>query len=265
MRPPHTREGLNKLQRTLSIDQLSRSIAEINHLFATAGIDLFSHLAALGAQREHDKDETPITIVDLGCGSGGSLENIIRFATREGMPGRFTGIGVDMNPCPQALGPNDLIFQNRDWGSSLHFTQLKEGNVCSIPLEDNSADLCFSAGTFIYVDDTLRALSEVHRILKPSAIGIIDLHPKDATFEPKFIDILDHTPGARETFSTHLDPRPPHDGGAILCSKLPEPIFTEFPFTMTAVLVPPAYYQPIPSAPWKSHYRNAVYKAIGQL
>jgi len=124
------------------------------------------------------KDQnTPIsessTILDFGCGYGQATAALIEI----GFPRTF---GADTDP--------DLIELARSTASSSdreHFCNIHP-NPYQIPFDDNFFDFVFSNQVFEHVRDLDVAFHELHRVMRPNALGI-------HIFPPKFRILETHT------------------------------------------------------------------------
>ena len=109
------------------------------------------------------KMETPPhTIADIGCGTGTQLEII-----KSTYPEAHT-LGID--PDPKLLNKIKTKFASEK-SSPVLIQALAE----SIPLEDNSIDLCYSTLTFHHMSSKSKRASfkEIYRILKPSGVFLL--------------------------------------------------------------------------------------------
>jgi ubiquinone/menaquinone biosynthesis C-methylase UbiE len=99
------------------------------------------------------------TAVDVGCGPGTYLNELAHRG--------FRCQGVD-------LSPEMLVACERhlDKGSNGNI-RLLQGDVESIPLESQSADLLLCIGVLQYLVSPVRALAEIHRVTKPNGLVVI--------------------------------------------------------------------------------------------
>jgi ubiquinone/menaquinone biosynthesis C-methylase UbiE len=98
------------------------------------------------------------TVVDLGSGAGNDV-----FVARSitGEEGKVIGIDMTEEMIEKANRNNiKLGFNN---------VEFKLGDIESIPLEDNTADVVISNCVLNLVPDKAKAFSEIYRILKPGA------------------------------------------------------------------------------------------------
>jgi SAM-dependent methyltransferase len=96
------------------------------------------------------------TVIDLGSGAGNDVF-IARHETGE------TGkvIGVDFTPA--------MIAKARENADKLGFTnvEFRQGDIEDMPVANNRADVVVSNCVLNLVPDKERAISEIHRVLKP--------------------------------------------------------------------------------------------------
>ena len=95
-------------------------------------------------------------ILDVGCGTGAILKRL-------GNPEK--NIGVD-------LAPEALVFCRQ---RGLH--NVREGNICALPFADASfnAVICSSVLYHQWVSDIERAMGEMHRVLRPGGVLLINV------------------------------------------------------------------------------------------
>ena len=95
-------------------------------------------------------------IVDLGCSTGYLLEDL-----RDTYPDALL-TGIDLI----AAGLHKAHRNVPD-------ARLLQADVCALPLEDQSVDAAVSANLLEHVPDDRRALSELYRVLRPGAKGVL--------------------------------------------------------------------------------------------
>ncbi len=97
-------------------------------------------------------------VVDLACGTG----NAALIAATRGA--RVTGV----DGAPRLLG----IAAGRAHALGVE-VDFCEGDLLALPLDDRSADVALSVFGVIFARDPLRALEEVHRVLRPDGRALI--------------------------------------------------------------------------------------------
>lgn len=96
------------------------------------------------------------TVVDLGSGAGNDC-----FVARSIAGERGHVIGIDMT--------GEMVARARENAARLHFTnvEFRLGEIESMPVEDNTADVVVSNCVMNLVPDKKRAFAETFRIIKP--------------------------------------------------------------------------------------------------
>lgn len=93
------------------------------------------------------------TVLEVGCGEGKTLEDMARKY-------HILPYGIDL----QDYSKN---------GSKVNFTI---GNAENLPYADSSFDFIFSFEAMPYVDDSLEAIKEIHRVLKRGKIALVEMY-----------------------------------------------------------------------------------------
>jgi ubiquinone/menaquinone biosynthesis C-methylase UbiE len=95
-------------------------------------------------------------VLDAGCGTGGMMSWLTRYANRGEV------MGID-------LSPNALEFAHRD------HRNLSRASVAHLPFADASFDLVTSFDVLQHVpaDQDARAINEIHRVLRPGGIAFL--------------------------------------------------------------------------------------------
>lgn len=103
-----------------------------------------------------------MTVADIGCGTGVFL----KIAKQKYPSVRFVGL----DPDKQALG----IAERRLMKAHLS-VELKEAFAESLPLADQSMDVCFSTLAFHHMPNEVKrkAIQEMRRVLKPGGVAVI--------------------------------------------------------------------------------------------
>ncbi len=103
-----------------------------------------------------------MTIADIGCGTGVFLK-----VAKQTYP-NVKFIGIDPDRDALAIAERRLVKKGLE-------VKLKEAFAESLPLADQSVDICFSTLAFHHLPDEikLKALQEMQRVLKPHGIVVI--------------------------------------------------------------------------------------------
>lgn len=118
-------------------------------------------------------DET-WTVGDLGCGTGQVTEMLAPFVAQV--------VAVDESPAMLAAARKRLAGHEN--------VALHEGDLASLPIDDESLDAALLFLVLHYTADPAQVLSEVHRVLKPDGrLLIVDMMPHDRS---EFRDLMGH-------------------------------------------------------------------------
>ncbi len=111
-------------------------------------------------------------IVDLGCSTGYLLEDLLAVRPEARL------VGVDMVE-------SGLRTAHRNIPSAL----LLQADVRRLPLEDASIDAAVSANLLEHVDDDQKALSELHRVMRPGgrAVLVVPTSPGSYDYYDRFL------------------------------------------------------------------------------
>jgi ubiquinone/menaquinone biosynthesis C-methylase UbiE len=242
------------MQEPLDDRQLTRDFWNNYHFFRVHGkFDLEREV--LTRLQEED-----IIVLDAGCGSGTGIEHLVRhlgaFAQRQSYKGKLTGIGIDLNPLPELI-PSTIqgLYPGENVNDIGIIADLKKGDVCDMPLEDNSVSVGYSTATLIYVLDTLKALAEGYRVLKQEGAFIWEICEKELSHKPTFTQILEETPGAKEVF-TYVKSTDVADTGFVICRKSETDTFKGFNYKV----IGEAQLHDVKPGSLRSFYRNAIYE-----
>lgn len=128
-----------------------------------------------GLQRYFSINSGPFVVADLGCGTGNTIDEMVELYSRVTNK-QFFGLGIDVSPAtlPEAL-------QNRPCANK---GQRIAASVEKLPLRDDSCDLVYSQETLQYVPDTLQALEEGYRVLKPQGKGFFFVNNQSFATNP---------------------------------------------------------------------------------
>jgi ubiquinone/menaquinone biosynthesis C-methylase UbiE len=103
-------------------------------------------------------DFTGKSILDIGCGPCGSLE-WAKDASRR----------VGLDPLAKKYQELDIA------GSSSHQMEYLASPVESMPFDDASFDVVSSLNSLDHVDDLTNALAEIHRVLRPGGLFLLEV------------------------------------------------------------------------------------------
>lgn len=93
-------------------------------------------------------------VLDLGTGTGGNLRLLKQLG--------FTQV--------VGLDANEMAIQCcREKG----FAEVKKGDICDLPFEDHRFQLVLATDILEHVDDDLRALAEIKRVLRPGGEAVM--------------------------------------------------------------------------------------------
>ena len=104
------------------------------------------------------------SVLELGCGSGYAMKLILEADNAEKV------VGLDLSPAVirSAAIRNKKALQDEK-------AKLVQGNVKSLPFEDNQFEKVFSIHTLYFWDELSDTVSEIYRVLKPGGDCIITL------------------------------------------------------------------------------------------
>lgn len=253
--------GMSDLQRSLRPGDLVRDFGQYCELFEMAGVNLqaiiFDRLMAEGSSTE------PFRVVDAGSGSGNAIEQVARmiktwmFYMRIERP--LDAVGIDTNLVTD-VAPTILATGSEAGLPQDPIARFVQSDATNLGLDDDSVDVLFSSNTLVYVADSLRALTEGYRVLRPDGVAIWDVPIANISFGLNFPEIIRITPGASEVFRyAHVDKKQ----GMVRCKKDPGSGFKGFPFRLERELsyVPDDDFEgDVPAR--VAHFRSAVYKTV---
>lgn len=102
------------------------------------------------------------TILDIGCGGGGTLKKLANIASE----GKVYGIDYSPVSVKVARKLNRKLVE-------VGRVEIVEGNVSTLPFPDNTFDLVTAIETHYYWPDLVANMKEVSRVLKNGAIFLI--------------------------------------------------------------------------------------------
>jgi ubiquinone/menaquinone biosynthesis C-methylase UbiE len=102
-----------------------------------------------------------LDVLDVGCGVG----SIALDAADTVRPGRV--VGVDMDPRQIA------IARSAAGARDVPTAEFVVGSVYSLPFADASFDVVYSNAVLVYVQDPLRALAEMRRVMRPGGVAAV--------------------------------------------------------------------------------------------
>ncbi|MBM4356452.1 MAG: methyltransferase domain-containing protein [Deltaproteobacteria bacterium] len=129
-----------------------------------------------------------MTVLDIGCGQGIVADRIARELVPQGRV-----VGIEPDP--------DLRRTAEALAESNPRLKVVAGDVYNLDLPDESFDFAYARLVFQHLNDPVRALRGIHRVLKPGGIAVIPdvdngwlaLHPEP----PGFSEMLRHAEDAQ--------------------------------------------------------------------
>jgi ubiquinone/menaquinone biosynthesis C-methylase UbiE len=104
-------------------------------------------------------------VLEAGCGIGTDAVEFARASAR------YTGL--DFSPTALDLARRRFALEGLE-------ARLVEGSVTALPFPERSFDLVYSNGVLHHVEDTQRAIREVHRVLRPGGTALVMLYHRDS-------------------------------------------------------------------------------------
>ena len=126
---------------------------------------------------ERLKLHKPLRVLEVGCGYGMALLDL-----GLAYPGQLDLHGINKAPHDGGLDSiqeiaRQLLRHSEEQIAAMQHPEFHYFDVCAPwPLEDNSYDLIFSQHAFLHFTDKVLALEEIHRVLRPDGIALLDLH-----------------------------------------------------------------------------------------
>ena len=116
----------------------------------------FSHSILTDWGLKYISIEKHYTILDVGCGGGGTFRNLAGIAVH----GKVYGID---------LSEESITVSRRTNGRFIKMgrVEILNSSVSCLPFSDNLFDLVTAANTYYYWSDLISDMKEIHRVLKP--------------------------------------------------------------------------------------------------
>lgn len=132
-------------------------------------IDVWTRRAMLARLR--DLPAAP-TVIDVGCSTGYLLEDL------------HTSI-----PAASLIGIDLVAGGLRKAHENVPQAVLLQADACALPLDDACADALVSANLLEHVPDDRRALTEMHRVLRPGAraVVVVPVGPGNYDYYDRFL------------------------------------------------------------------------------
>ncbi|CAM2907977.1 bifunctional demethylmenaquinone methyltransferase/2-methoxy-6-polyprenyl-1,4-benzoquinol methylase UbiE [Rariglobus hedericola] len=132
--------------------RIARRYDVANHLLS-GGVDVWWRRRLVSAVRRHG----PTDVLDLATGSGD-----VAFAMSKGLPSTIAITGMDF--CQPML--DEAVIKQETRGGFANIT-FRQGDGMALPLADQSFDAITISFGLRNMGDRHRALSEMHRVLRP--------------------------------------------------------------------------------------------------
>lgn len=217
------------LQKSFPEDYLNRSLLKVKTMFRKTDVKMLLTFSKI-VRRSKDPE---ITVLDLGCGSGTTIEDFWQKMSNQDWryKRRLRGkklntIGIDISPLPEMIPKR--VFKTTPTPQ----TKFLKADAEKLPLADNSVDFAYSVGLLRYLKDPLRALEEGYRVLKPGGVFLWLLSGyTDISTKPTIEKILEGTTEASGTFQLCFGWS--RMRGTLICTKKSSSKFTKFPFKLS--------------------------------
>lgn len=122
----------------------------------------FNHSTLADWGLKHVSIEKRFTILDVGCGGGGTVRKLARIAVE----GKVYGIDWSEDSVMVARKTNELFIKMGRVG-------ILRSSVSRLPFSDNMFDLVTAVNTYYYWPDLIGDMKEILRVLKPGAKLVI--------------------------------------------------------------------------------------------
>src|SRR5438874_6068371 len=116
-------------------------------------------------------------VLDAGCGGG-------RYTAAWRMLGAKQAVGIDASE----IGIDDAVKRTDE--ANLEGVEFKQGNVLSLPFENQSFDIVFSSGVLHHTENWQQGVSELVRVLKRGGLGWLYLIEKPGGLFWEVIELL---------------------------------------------------------------------------
>ncbi|MDF3057218.1 MAG: ubiquinone biosynthesis protein [Rariglobus sp.] len=152
---------------------------DVANRLLSGGVDVWWRRRLVSAVR----GQGPATVLDLATGSGD-----VAFALSRGLPGPVLITGMDF--CQPMLDEAVIKQQSRGGFSNIAFVQ---GDGMALPLADASFDAVTISFGLRNMADRHRALSEIHRVLRPGGrLYVLEFSQPYNWFRPVYYFYLKH-------------------------------------------------------------------------
>lgn len=223
------KKNYTPLQDSFPKEYLNRSFRKVKTMFRKTDVKFLLTFSRI-VRRSKDSE---ITVLDLGCGSGTTIEDFWQklshpdWRYQRRLKGKkLKTIGIDISPLPEMIPKR--VFKTAPTPQ----TKFIKADAEKIPLPDNSVDFAYSVGLLRYLKDPLRALEEGYRVLKPGGTILWLLSGyTDISTKPLLEKILEETPGSDGTFELRFGWS--RMRGTLICTKKLDSKFTKFPFKLS--------------------------------
>ncbi len=103
-------------------------------------------------------------VLDIGCGSGWATRLLAQYAAN----GRVTGIDIS----------DEMVRVARESSADSPNVDFDVASAEELPFPDNQFSYAFSMESLYYYENIARALSEIHRVMKPGGVfsAVVDLY-----------------------------------------------------------------------------------------
>lgn len=119
-----------------------------------------------------------MSILDVGCGSGGAAFHFARNYEAK-------VVGVD------CVAEMLALCRERHQEQSHLPIEFKQGDIQTLPLEANSFDLVWSRDVFMYLEDNGKAWRNIYNVLKPGGYFVyVDFFKGYRDISQKFVDYM---------------------------------------------------------------------------